>query len=345
MIAKFEQRQCQPRSLYLLVPVMGVSLLLLCGLGTAAPPPPASPAVADLDEVLISGEQPGPGLWKVSRGNHVLWILGRYGPLPRRMVWHSERVEAVIAQSQALLMPVNVHPEIGFFTGLTMLPSLMGIRDNPNGAKLKDLMPAALYGRWSILKARYIGQNDNVEKWRPIFAAHELYTKAVQTVGLEPQDVVSPVIDRLARKDHLHWITPTVGLAIEQPRAAVKEFKRSPLDDLECFEKTIARLEADLDLMRARANAWAVGDLAELRRRTPVDQASACIAAVLNSQLAQERGIQEVPDRMAAAWLAAAESALSSNVSTFAILPLDQLLKPDGNLTALRARGYTIEEP
>jgi hypothetical protein len=328
--------------------VLGVVLALICGSGTAAPPQPQSvpsSVGADLDEVLVTGEQSGPGLWKVSKGDHVLWILGRYGPLPRRMIWHSAQVESVIAQSQALLMPANLHPEIGFFTGLTLLPSLVGVRDNPDGARLKDLVPADLYGRWSILKSRYVGQDDNVERRRPIFAARELYTKAVQKVGLDPADVVSPVIERLARKNHLQQITPTVALAIAQPRAAVKEFKHSPLDDRECFEKTIERLETDLDLMRARANAWAVGDIAELRRRTPVDQASACIAAVLNSQLAQERGIQEVPGRMSAAWLAAAEAALSTNVSTFAVLPLDQILKPDGYLTALRTRGYAIEEP
>jgi hypothetical protein len=40
---------------------------------------------ATLDEVLVTGEQSGPGLWKVSKstadGEHVLWILGSYGPL------------------------------------------------------------------------------------------------------------------------------------------------------------------------------------------------------------------------------------------------------------------------
>ena len=97
--------------------------------------------------------------------------------------------------------------------------------------------------------------------------------------------------------------------------------------------------------MRARANAWAVGNVAELRRMTHVDQASACIAAVLNSQVAQERGIQNVPDRIAAAWLAAAESALLRNTSTFAVVSIDQILKPGGYAAMLRARGYVVEDP
>src|SRR5664279_5984796 len=63
--------------------VLVMVLTLICGSGAAALPQQQSAPSAvgtDLDEVLITGEQSGPGLWKVSKGNHVLWILGRYGP-------------------------------------------------------------------------------------------------------------------------------------------------------------------------------------------------------------------------------------------------------------------------
>jgi hypothetical protein len=44
-------------------------------------------------------------------------------------------------------------------------------------------------------------------------------------------------------------------------------------------------------------------------------------------------------------WLAAVDSALSKNKSTFAVLPIPQLLAPDGWLAKLRSRGYSIEDP
>lgn len=51
-----------------------------------------------LDEVLVTGEQAGPGLWKVTRpsadGDHVPWILGTYGPLSKKMQWRSRRGRA-----------------------------------------------------------------------------------------------------------------------------------------------------------------------------------------------------------------------------------------------------------
>jgi hypothetical protein len=30
----------------------------------------------EMQEVVVTGEQPGPGLWQVSKGDHVLWVLG-----------------------------------------------------------------------------------------------------------------------------------------------------------------------------------------------------------------------------------------------------------------------------
>jgi hypothetical protein len=34
-----------------------------------------------LEEVLVVGEHPGPGLWKVSKRSHSLFILGTHVPL------------------------------------------------------------------------------------------------------------------------------------------------------------------------------------------------------------------------------------------------------------------------
>jgi hypothetical protein len=132
---------------------------------------------------------------------------------------------------------------------------------------------------------------------------------------------------------------------VEKPREAIRAFKQAPLSDVECFARTIERLESDLDLMRVRANAWATGDVATLRRLAPVDQASACIAVVMNSSLVQERGLAEVPERATVAWLEAADAALARNASTLAVLSPERTLAPDGYLARLTARGYVVQDP
>ena len=305
-----------------------------------------SPAI---EEVLVTGQQPGPGLWKVTHPSaghdHVLWILGSYGPLPKKMQWRSTELESVLGASQELIAPVTMNAKVGPLGGLTLLPSLVGLRKNPNGERLQDLVPAELYARWLPLKQRYLGRDDDVEEWRPIFAAGALYDKAVKAHGFESYGVVWPAVEKLARKARVKVIEPEVAVKVDKPRAAIKEFKRASLDDVECFAKTIARLESDLELMKVRANAWATGDLARLRELAPVDNASACIAVVLNAQVMQDRGAADWPARRAEAWLSAVEQALARNASTVAVLWIDQILKPDGYVAHLRARGYIVEDP
>lgn len=310
-----------------------------------------SPVVAEtlLDEVLVTGEQAGPGLWKVTRpsadGDHVLWILGRYGPLPKGMKWRSRELESAVAGSQELLAEPEVNPDVGVFSGIALLPSLIGLRHNPDDRSLQDVVPAELYLRWLPLKSRYIGKDDKVERWRPLFAAGELYREAIDDAGLERSTVVWASVRKLARRHDLRITTPQVEVKVEQARSAVKQFKREPLDDVDCFAKTIELLESDLELMRERANAWATGDVEALRRSWPRALGSACIGAIMGSGIVQERGYGDMLERVKSAWLAEAERALRENPSTVAVLWLSEILDDDGYVAALRDKGYTVEDP
>ena len=321
----------------------------------AAEDPAAMPSVSApleepaLEEVLVTGEHAGPGLWKVTRptvdGEHVLWIFGTYGPLPKKMKWRSAELESAIATSQELITEAEVDPDIGVFARVAMLPSLIGIRNNPEGERLAQVVPPELYLRWVPLKARYLSRDDKVEEWRPLFAAVALYRAAVAAAGLERSTVVSSQVRKLARRADLKITTPTVDVKVEKARAAVKDFKREPLADVDCFAKTIERLESDLGLMRERANAWATGNVETLRTSWPRAQGSACLSAVMSAQVVRERGLDDVPQRVEAAWLAAAERALRENRSTVAVLWMGQILDPDGYVAELKERGYTIRDP
>ena len=63
------------------------------------------PALTQLETVVVSGIQPGPGLWQVKRDGHRMWVLGTLTPLPKRMQWESLEVEERIAQSQEVIYP------------------------------------------------------------------------------------------------------------------------------------------------------------------------------------------------------------------------------------------------
>jgi len=297
----------------------------------------------------VTGQQPGPGLWRVTRpgdpGGNVLWLLGNYSPLPKKLSWRSAELERVLASAEAVVAPVSVSASAGPLGGITLLPSLIGVRDNPGGKKLQDVVPPDLYARWLPLKARYLGKDQGVESWRPIFAAQELYRAALKKKSLVPYDGIWPAVEKLARKAKVPVIETELELKVEKARASIKEFKTTPLDDVECFARTLQRLESDLDLMLERANAWAVGDVARLRALAPVERASACIGVVLESSFMQQRGYGDILVRAKSAWVAAVEQALEQYPSSVTVLSVDEILKPNGYVAALRQKGYVVAEP
>ena len=305
------------------------------------------PPIRDEAPVVVTGALPGPGMWKVSRDGHVMHVLGTVSPLPKRMEWISRDVENVLAQSGEVVFGPSyvVDTDLGFFGKLSLLPSLIGVRKNPEGKLLRDVVPPESYARWQVLKQRYIGRDGDVEKMRPIFAANELYQAAIEDSGLTGKRIVSPVIDAAVKAHKIKVTKPQVKATLRDPKSALKEFRAESLSDLDCFDSMLRNLETDVSRMAERANAWAVGDIDALRDLPLGDQYQTCQNALMQTSVARKNGLTNAEAETRQAWLSAAEAAISNNVVSFAVLPMSELLKPDGYLAALQAKGYIVEAP
>lgn len=307
----------------------------------------ALPAPAEsAEKILVVGQRPGPGMWKVSNGDHVLWIFGSYAPLPIKMEWRSHEVEAILAKSQEFIAPPQASPDISALRMVTLIPFAFGAMDIPEGKKLSDVLAPELYARWVPLKQKYLGSKDAVERLRPIFAADRLYWAALEKAGLGNGRDVRLSINSLVKKNNIPVTNPEIKLAVDSPVKTIRDFKKSSLEDSECFAKTLEQVETDIDSMKLRANAWAKGDLEAIQKLTFPDRTGACSNAVLSSSvLKNQAGFQSVDARMKDSWLAAVEKALARNQSTFAVLPMRYLLDANGYLTTLREKGYAVEIP
>ncbi|MBB1088029.1 TraB/GumN family protein [Lysobacter sp. SG-8] len=302
--------------------------------------------VRDLETLVVSGVQPGPGLWKVSTGSgHVMWVLGTVSPLPRRMEWEAREVGGVIAGAQEVMLApgIDIDADVGFFGGLALAPRLMRARRSPDGRRLEEVLSPGEYARWSTLKRQYIGGDRGIEKWRPMFAAARLYQEAVEDVGLRTRGVVTPVVEDLARDHGVTVSRPMVELKIEDPKAAISEFSAAEIDDLACFSKTLDRVQDDLGYMRERANAWAVGDIEGLRS-IPFQPFEDCEQAWASVQALSDR-VGDLRAQRDALWLKEVDRVLANNRVTLALLPMEELFRPDGLAASLQARGYRVEAP
>ena len=330
-----------------------VSALCLLALASGAcaqtaPDAPASlPGVTNLAAVAVSGVQPGPGLWKVSKGKHVMLVLGVISPLPQRMQWRSAEVETAIAGAQQVLQlpDVRLKADVGFFGKLFLLPSAYSARKNDDGQTLQQVLPPPVYARWQVLKQKYIGNDRGIERWRPIFASQELYKKALKANQLSRSGGVQGNIDALAKKYAVTETATDYPVVIEHPRDAIKAFKASGLDDIACFGRTLDAVEQDMPAMTVRANAWASGDLDALRKLPDSDRRGTCVSAITDAEFARKLGLSDVPARMEANWLTVARASLAQNAQTFALLPIRELLSPTGYLSRLKAEGYRVAAP
>ena len=300
-------------------------------------------------QVVVAGKRPGPGLWKVSKDGHVMWVFGMYSPLPAKMAWDDGRVDRLVAQSQEVLEPPMAGVGVGFLGGLsalTAMPSLIGMKKSPDGAQLRDVLPADVYARWSVLKQKYIGEDDGVERYRPFFAAQELMQAGLKKSGLSGGVEVRKQIESLAKKRSVK-LTPTGFITqIDDAGRVLKEFRKSQMEDTACFTKTLERFEGDIEATRVRANAWANGNIAEIGKLDYAEREEACNDAMLNSPAARNHpAFQNLRERRLASWLKAVEKSLANNASTVAMLPMSDIIGPRSYLAALQARGYTVESP
>jgi uncharacterized protein YbaP (TraB family) len=317
--------------------VSAVAALLLAGVAVA------DEDVADsgsepMQEVLVTGEQPGPGLWKVSSGDHVLWILGEIAPQPGKVKWRSQRFEGLLENAQEVLLD---------FSGV-MWPNKLQedaevrIRRLPGGQTLQDVVSPELYARAAAARKLY-GTAERIDVLRPFYAGRRILMSALRKMGMEKRFSASFTVRTLARRA---WVDVTIidtpGQTHEEQLKIIEQGSTAP-----CLEMMVEMVEDGGNGLRRLANAWSIGDIPALRQLVPLyalqptHQENQCTVALYGG----EARANEFVARRTVAWLSAAERALRENKRTMAVVSMAELFAPDGYLAALRDRGYEVDEP
>jgi uncharacterized protein YbaP (TraB family) len=297
------------------------------------------PAISqELEVVLVTGEQPGPALWKVSSQDHVLWILGEVAPQPDTMKWRSKRFERLLANSQEVILD---------FSGV-MWPNKLQedaearVRKLPGGQKLKDVVSPELYARVEVAR-KHFDTPRQIEQLRPFYAARRILMSALRSMDMEKRFSATFAVKRLARRANV-WVTmlETPGQTHEEHLNNVEHGSTVP-----CLEMLVEIVEDGGAGLRHLANAWAVGDIDALRQLVPLyalqpdHHENKCSVALYGG----EQRADEFVARRTEAWLSAAQRAMRENKSTMAVVQMAELFSPDGYLAGLRARGYEVVEP
>ncbi len=274
-------------------------------------------------------------MWHVRRGAAQLWILGSLSPLPKGITWRSRQAEQVIAGADAVLVAKPL--EIGFARALWIFLTHHDLLMVSGGRRLKDVLPPDLYRRFAAQRARYAGDPEKWERYRPILAAAFIEESAFRQAGLSTRIDLGAAVRSLANKHDVR---------IEEVRmAGVRDIldvlKTVPAaTENKCMAAALSTIEIGLPRLIERASSWTRGDIDAMQRLPDSPEDMDC-----RSALVSDAGSADLLAQVERAWLAAIDEHMRGNTVTLAVVNIDLLLDRAGLLDELRSRGYVVEFP
>ncbi len=307
--------------------------MLLTGLCAAAVSAEQTPAA--LDEIVVSAERTGPGMWHVHRGDANVWLLGSISPLPRDITWRSKQVESVLESTSQVLVQKPI--EISVPRILWMLIADRKYLMVGGGKKLKDVLPPDLHSRFAAQRSKVTDDADKWERYRPIIAAAFLQQAAFHQVNLSMRLDLGAALRVLAKKH---------GVRIEEIKVAgVSDMLEAlktmpPATERTCMGASLSTVESGLPRLVERAQAWTSGNVERIESMPELKEVDAC-----RNALDAGKGAVDVIGRVRQTWLENIEKYLRSPGTTIAVVNLDLMLERGGLLDQLRAKGYEIDAP
>ena len=300
----------------------------------ADPQPPAQPAPV-LDELVVTGERTGPGMWHVHRGAAEVWILGSMSPLAKGIIWRATQVEKLLDETGQVL--VQKPFDIGIARILWLLITERSVLMVRGGKRLKDVLPAELHARFAAHRAKYTDDPNKWERFRPLIAAAFLQQAAFHQVGLSTRLDLGAAVRTLAKKHHVRVEEIKIA-GVGDVMDALKTLP--PATENACVDASLVTVERDLPRLLERAQAWASGNVERIGKLRETAEVDACRAALDTGVGAADRVA-----RIRRTWLGTLEKYLQSAGVTLVVLNMDMLLEPGGLLDELRAKGYEVDAP
>jgi uncharacterized protein YbaP (TraB family) len=288
-----------------------------------------------MDDMVVTGERPGPGLWHVHRGTAQVWIMGSMSPLPKGITWRSKQVEQLLDSTNQVL--VQKPFEIGIARILWLLITERSVLMITGGKRLKDVLPAELYARFAIQRAKYTNDPKKWERFRPLIAAAFLQQAAFHQVGLSTRVDLGAAMRTLAKRHHVEVEEIKIA-GVSDVMEALKTLP--PATENTCVAASLVTIERDLPRLVDRAQAWASGNVERIEKLREPAEVDACRAA-----LDAGVGAADLIARMRRTWLSTIEAHLQNGGVTVAVINIDMLLEPGGLLDELRAQGYEVDAP
>lgn len=315
-------------ALLALAPLMGLTV------GAAAQVTP--PAAVDPDESRVVQElevvarYPGPALWTVRRGSGQVVVLGGLSPLPHLLQWNTHRLERAMEGADVVLLPPT-----GRLGPLDLVYVLFHAGDLqlPGKATLWDQIGPERSKRFDDFRTQAKTEAKRYARLKPAIAGLLLEADFLKAAGLASAKPGSTVKE--LAEAHRIRTRPEGGIPVAEVfRAAVKMDADA---NRACLDASLDQLAYDASRARPMAEAWANGDLRTVKTGLSAEATERCVAGV--------PGLKAFVDKAARDAVSSIDAALNRGGKSVAVIDLRLLLKADGVLDQLKAKGASIDVP
>jgi hypothetical protein len=285
-----------------------------------------------VERVTVTAEAKGPAIWRLTRGQGEVWILGTIGPMPEDLAWNKAGLQRLIAGARQVLLPPA--PDVGMVDAAWFYLWHGDMLRQPDGRTLQQTLPEPLAARFATAAALTGKDASGYAGDVPLVAAMRLQRDFLSARDLDRREP-RQTVERLARRAHVPVrrmgefdLMPTVRAVLALP-----ESRQRP-----CLEQAVDDTFRQARDAAAAAEAWADGDIAGVEAHYAETKLLECVAAVSP----QAAGVNALSVELI---VKAIDKALAEGGKSAAVISIGPLLRQGGVLEQLAAQGVTISQP
>jgi uncharacterized protein YbaP (TraB family) len=277
--------------------------------------------------LIITARFKGPAIWKLTRGEAQVYILGAMPVMVKRAQWDMGRIERIMSRADLFL--TSPKARVGPIAALN-LNSARSLKNNQN---LEQQLSPALYQRF-VARARAHGLDPKTyARARPLYAAYELRDAIYEREAITSSDP-EKVLTRLAKSKGVK----TRPMSTYSAAAIITKLKAFSIEEQRaCVTSILNEIDYSLAHVGPMTAAWGAGDV----KTVLAHETDGAVLNCLEGDSATSNMVKKAVDDA----VTALNQALIRPGETVVVLPLSVLLAKDGALLRLQAQGVVITTP
>ena len=286
---------------------------------------PAAKPWSDITEVVVRAHAPGPAMWKLTRGDATVWVMGTLQVAPKAVTWDATRFRRILSGAHVLILPRVIQDE----------PVSEQDMELSGTQQLSDVVSAPAFHRFQtdLQQENFDGLPNGLAyqpAWAGVWLIVSVYSAHDITTNIAPPEVATYAAQS--------------GIAIKYVdrhtnRLQARQYNRMDKASGEaCLDTYLDGIDHDLATADLMGKAWAEGDV-------PTILANHREPAWVSCFLAQPKYAAIYETYAVDDMVKAVDDALKTSGKSVAVMPLSDLLRRDGILDRLRAEGVTITAP